>query len=141
MSIKFDQPMNEAVKKMIKDLFGQPQYQDRFISLFDRSIISDYKHLTYLANAAGQPLTLMMHEAGAVVELEFGTFKCFAGQGWLPYEPETWICDRCHESLPMDHDQVIDGMKQYCSDYCCTYEHHKKMHNVTRDGCRWCEEE
>ncbi len=119
MSIKFDNPVNDEAKAMMEDIFGKPQFQDRFVSLYDRSLLTNTKELTRLANVAEQPVRVVMYDEGDVVTLEDGiSYRCTLGFGWVVTEKEFWICDHCQGEMDMDHKQIIVGMRQYCSDIC-----------------------
>jgi hypothetical protein len=118
MSIRFNDPMNDAVKELIVDVFGEPQYQDSRMSLFGRSLITNYKELTRLANVAKQPVHVLEHEAGDIVDLDTGQYRCTEGMGWVSYSPETWQCDCCKRDRPMISHQIIIGMKQFCCARC-----------------------
>lgn len=119
MSLKFKEPMNDAAREMIAKEFGEHQLQDDHITLFGRSIMTTHKVLGYVANVAGQPITLCMHEEGDVVTMDDGkSYRCTEGLGWVAHDMDTWECDWCEEDRPMDHEQIIIGMRQYCSQDC-----------------------
>ena len=118
MSIRFDEPMSDGAKAAIEEFFGKPQYLDSRTALFDRPVAGMRKHFTYLANIAQQPAHISIHDVGDVVEMDDGLYRLTNKDGWVLYEPPSWQCDQCWEDFPMDHNQIIHGMQQYCSVDC-----------------------
>ena len=83
MSIQFDQPMNKETQNLIEKLFG-----DKVVAYDDQNIILErinqfnQSEFKALANEAGQPVTLELHDQDDIVEMKDGTRYRVTEHGW-----------------------------------------------------------
>lgn len=82
MSINFDDPMNNESREMLHQLFGEPAAEDERNFLVDISTPIRQSEMKAVANAAGQPATVIMHGEGEEKTMSDGTVYIVTPKGW-----------------------------------------------------------
>lgn len=87
MSIQFEQPMNEATRKMMEEMFKESiTAMDERTALIS-AMEFNAADLKKLANAAGQPAELHLHEEGEIKTMSDGTQYRVDPKGWRRITP------------------------------------------------------
>jgi len=82
MSIQFENPMNEETAERIKKTFG-----DKIAVIDERNVLLErlseinQKEMKAIANTAGQPVTVNIHDQGDIIEMSDGTKYCVTTKG------------------------------------------------------------
>lgn len=87
MSMSFEKPPNAEALARIKELFGDHVVKDEKTLLFNSIDPKKYKHLTEVANIAGQPVTVETHGEGAIHTMADGTQYRVSRNGWTRINP------------------------------------------------------
>lgn len=87
MIIQFENPMNEATRQLMNDLF-----KDRVAAMDDKTALINACEFTALdmkklANAAGQPAELHIHEEGEIKTMSDDTQYRVDPKGWRHLTP------------------------------------------------------
>ena len=87
MSINFEDPMNEAAKSMMEELFkDRIQAMDERTALLDKMELQQ-KAMSELATVAKQPVTAEIHPVGDIKTMSDGTKYEVTADGWRKLDP------------------------------------------------------
>lgn len=82
MSIGFNEPMNDAARKMLKEIYGNPVAEDEKTMLFDQTKDIEQRDMKAVANAAGQPATVELHALDEIKTMSDGRKYRVTPNGW-----------------------------------------------------------
>lgn len=82
MSMNFNKPVNDEALSRIKEIYGDPVANDRMTLLFDKMKEIRQPDMKEIANLAGQPVSVEVHEEGETKTMSDGTRYQVTPKGW-----------------------------------------------------------